>query len=356
MAPVVQALRATPGLDVIVCSTGQHADLVNPVLRLFDIQPDHHLAVMQPGQSLEDLLARLVSHLGALMAQVQPARVLVQGDTLTTLGGALAAHFHRIPVGHIEAGLRSGDLLHPWPEEMCRKAVTAIADVHFAPTPRAADALRAENVPDSEIHITGNTGIDALVQARAYVQRQPDCAAASQKLLQRHPHKKIILVTAHRRENWGEGLRGIAQAVARLADRPDAAVICALHPNPQIRAAFDPLARECPQITLAPPLGYAEFVHLLDQSSVVLTDSGGVQEEAPAFGKPVLVLRKTTERPEGLAAGTAHLVGTDPDLIVDHAQALLDDPVAYARMAQAHNPYGDGQAATRIARLLADAA
>ncbi len=350
MFPVIKALQALPGVDVCVCVTGQHRGLVDQVLELAGVKPDHDLDLMRHGQSLDALLARLVKGLGRVMAQEKPSRVLVQGDTLTTLAGALAAHFHQIPVAHVEAGLRSGDTAHPWPEEMCRKAVTAIADLHFAPTKAAAEALRAENVPDARIEITGNSVIDALLWTRAHLAAQPDRAGLLHGVLARYPARRIIAVTAHRRENWGGGIDRIAAALAALADRPDVALLCPLHPNPAVRSALEVALAGRANIALLPPLTYPDFVALLDHCTLVLTDSGGVQEEAPALGKPVLVLRETTERPEGVAAGTARLVGTDPAQIVSAACELLDSPATYAAMSQAHNPYGDGRAAERIAQ------
>lgn len=355
MFPVVHALRAMPKMDVRVCVTAQHRALLDQVLDLAGIVPDIDLDVMVPGQTLEALLALLVTRLGQAMAQEQPSRVLVHGDTLTTLAGALAAHFHKIPVAHVEAGLRSGHPLHPWPEEMCRKAVTAIADLHFAPTPAAVAALRAENVPEDRILMTGNSVIDALLWTRATLVAQPERATSMPDVLARFPNRQIIAVTAHRRENWGAGMERIAAALSQLAARPDVALVCPLHPNPQLRTILEAALMGRPNVALLPPLEYPDFVALLDACRLVLTDSGGIQEEAPALGKPVLVLRETTERPEGIAAGTAQLVGTDPDKILTAVHALLDTPALYAAMAQAHNPYGDGRAANRIAKGVHDA-
>ena len=265
----------------------------------------------------------------------------------------LSAYFRKIPVGHVEAGLRSGNIYSPWPEEVNRKVTGAVADLHFAPTEGAAAALRAENVPESNVHITGNTVIDALLSTRQRIAERPALAAGLDDLAARLAGKRIIAVTSHRRENFGEGMRNIADAIADLADRPDVAVIFPVHPNPQVRPLMEQRLGNHPSVALIDPLDYPHFVRLMDMSELILTDSGGIQEEAPSLGKPVLVMRDTTERPEGVEAGTAILVATDRARIVGEAARLLDDAVAYQAMAQAHNPYGDGQAAARIAALVA---
>ncbi len=279
----------------------------------------------------------------------------VHGDTLTTMMATLAAYFRQIPVGHVEAGLRSGNIYAPWPEEVNRKVTGAIADLHFAPTRAAADALLRENVAPESIHITGNTVIDALLATRERISAEPALAAGLDPLAQRFAGKRIIAVTSHRRENLGDGMAAIARAVRRIADRPDTAVIFPVHPNPQVRGVMDAALGDHPDVALIDPLDYPHFVRLLSMADLVLTDSGGVQEEAPALGKPVLVMRETTERPEGVEAGTARLVGTDEDGIVSGIFTLLDDKAARTAMARAHNPYGDGTAAARIARIVADA-
>ena len=352
MFPVVHALRGLPDVDVRLCVSGQHPDLVGPVLDWAGLKPDVRLRVVRQGQTLDGLFARLVTKLGRVFGQERPQRVLVHGDTLTTLAALLAAYLWKIPVAHVEAGLRSGDLRQPWPEEGVRRAVAAIADLHFAPTPRAADALLSENRLSSEIYVTGNTGIDALLMTRAKLGQRigptPLDAVAA-----RFSGKRIIAVTAHRRENWGAGMARIAQAAHQLAARGDVAMIFPVHPNPKVRDVMQAALGDQPQIALIAPLDYPDFVRLLDLSTLILTDSGGIQEEAPALGKPVLVLRDTTERPEGVAAGTARLVGTDPARIVAETARLLDDAAAYDTMACAHNPYGDGRAAQRIAEVLA---
>lgn len=353
MFPVVKALRETGRLAVRVVVTAQHRAMLDQALALAGIVPDIDLDLMQPGQSLDDLAARIITRFGAVLDAEQPARVLVHGDTLTTMMATLACYFRRIPVGHVEAGLRSGDIYAPWPEEGNRKVTGAIADLHFAPTATAAAALHAENVPPASVHVTGNTVIDALLAARAHIAADPALAPALATLRERFRGKRIIAVTAHRRENFGEGMQQIAAALQHLAARDDVAIIYPLHPNPQVADVMRPLLADHPAIALVEPLDYLNCVAMLEACTLVLTDSGGIQEEAPSLGKPVLVMRETTERPEGIAAGTAVLVGADCLRIVTAATRLLDDPAAYAAMARAHNPYGDGAASRRIAAIIA---
>ncbi len=355
MAPLVAALGQHHGLDTRVVVTAQHRDMLDQVLGIFDIVPDADLNLMQPGQSLDALAARIIAEFGALLDDMQPARILVHGDTLTTMMATLAAYFRKIPVGHVEAGLRSGDIYAPWPEEGNRKVTGTIADLHFAPTETARAALLAENVPDRSIHVTGNTVIDALLAMRDRIDYQPALAQGLNPLAARFAGRRIIAVTSHRRENFGHGMQDIATAIARIAAREDIAVIFPVHPNPQVRAVMDATLADIANVALIEPLDYPHFVRLITMADIMLTDSGGVQEEAPSLGKPVLVMRDTTERPEGIAAGTARLVGTSPDRIVAEVFTLIDDKAAYSAMARAHNPFGDGQAATRIARIVADA-
>jgi UDP-N-acetylglucosamine 2-epimerase (non-hydrolysing) len=355
MFPLVHALRATPGIETRVAVTAQHREMLDQVLAIAGIAPDIDLDLMTAGQSLDALSARIVTGFGAALDAERPARILVHGDTLTTMMATLAAYFRKIPVGHVEAGLRSGDIYSPWPEEVNRKVTGAVADLHFAPTAAAAAALRAENVPASAIHVTGNTVIDALLATRARIEADPALAAGLDPLARRFAGQRIVAVTSHRRENFGEGMASIARAIARIADRPDTAVIFPVHPNPQVRPVMEAMLGGHPNVALIDPLDYPHFVRLMAMSTLVLTDSGGVQEEAPSLGKPVLVMRDTTERPEGIAAGTARLVGAQEDSIVSGIFTLLDDSAAYTAMARAHNPYGDGQTATRIARIIADA-
>lgn len=352
--PVVHALQRQAGVRLSICVTGQHGQLVADILAMAGITPDWDLAALQPGQSLDALLARLVPALGQVMDQDPPNWVVVHGDTVSALAGALAAHFRGIRIAHVEAGLRSGDLWAPTPEEAIRKMLAALAECHFAPTQTAAAALRAENVGPGAIYVTGNTGIDALLSTRASGQAKPQSFAAVEALLQPFAGRRLIAVTVHRRENQGRALGSIAQALAHLAARPDVALIYPLHPNPDIRRVMHAHLGQCPNVALIEPLDYPSFVALLDRVDLVLTDSGGIQEEAPALGKPVLVVRDRTERPEGLAAGTALLVGTQTQQIVAAVTRLLEDAPAYAQMARAHNPYGTGQAADHIARILAN--
>jgi len=355
MVPIVHALRATPGLETLVCVTAQHRGLLDQVLAIGGVVPDIDLDLMAPDQSLDALTARLLTELGHVYDRIRPTRVVVQGDTATAMVGALAAYYRQIPVAHVEAGLRSGDIHHPWPEEVNRRIVATIADLHFAPTDTAAAALIAERIDPHTVHMTGNSVIDALHATRARIAAEPALAAGLDALAARFAGKRIIAVTTHRRENFGDGMAAIARAVARIADRPDVAIIFPVHPNPAVRRAMDPILGQRSNVAMIDPLDYPHFVRLLELADLVLTDSGGVQEEAPALGKPVLVLRETTERPEGVTAGTARLVGTDEDRIVAETVALLDDATAYAAMAHAHNPFGDGRTAPRIARIIADA-
>lgn len=355
MFPLVDALAHQPGLETRVCVTAQHRGLLDQVLDIAGITPDIDLDLMQDNQTLDALATRILMQFGAALDTLKPDRILVHGDTLTTMMATISAYFRKIPVGHVEAGLRSGNIYSPWPEEVNRKVTGTIADLHFAPTEAAAAALRAENVPDSAIHVTGNTVIDALLATRARIEAEPALAAGLDDLAGRFAGKRIIAVTSHRRENFGDGMANIARAIGRIADRPDTAVIFPVHPNPAVRPVMEQMLAGRDNVALIDPLDYPHFVRLMDMSTIVLTDSGGVQEEAPSLGKPVLVMRDTTERPEGVAAGTARLVGTDADTIVSGIFTLLDDSKAYSAMTRAHNPYGDGLAAQRIARTIADA-
>ena len=355
MFPVVHALYEEEGVDVRVCVTAQHREMLDQVLEIARIVPDIDLDVMRANQSLDGLLARLVVGLGETYDVEKPDRVLVHGDTLTTMAATIAAYFRKIPVGHVEAGLRSGNIYHPWPEEVNRKVAGAVADLHFAPTETAAAALRAENVPADRIHVTGNTVIDALLATKARIEEDSSLAIGLDPLVARFAGKRIVAVTSHRRENFGNGMKAIANAIAAFAARPDVAVIFPVHPNPHVRSCMEPILGGLSNVALIDPLDYPHFVRLLATSDLVLTDSGGVQEEAPALGKPVLVMRETTERPEGIEAGTARLVGTDKARIVSEIFRLLDDKDAYSAMARAHNPFGDGTAAKQIAEIVARA-
>jgi UDP-N-acetylglucosamine 2-epimerase (non-hydrolysing) len=351
--PLVHALEADARFDSRVCVSAQHRSMLDQVLAVAGIVPDHDLDLMQPDQSLDALTAALLTGLGRVMDAEQPDWVVVQGDTATAMTGAIAAYYRKIPVAHVEAGLRSGNIHHPWPEEINRRIIGTIAALHCAPTDTAAEALRRENVDPRTVHVTGNTVIDALHWITAQIAQRPQLAAGLADIERRFAGKRIIGVTSHRRENFGEGMEAIAEAIRSLAARPDVAMIFPVHLNPNVRRVMNERLAGLDNVALIEPLDYPHFARLLDIATLMLTDSGGVQEEAPALGKPVLVMRETTERPEGIAAGTARLVGTDSTRIVAEAARLLDDEAAYAAMARAHNPFGDGKSAARIAELLA---
>jgi UDP-N-acetylglucosamine 2-epimerase (non-hydrolysing) len=351
--PVIHALRALENVDVRVIVTAQHRGLLDQVLEIAGIKPDIDLDAMMPNQTLDGLTAKLIVELGKAFDVEKPDRVLVHGDTLTTMVASLAAYYRQIPVAHVEAGLRSGDIYHPWPEEVNRRVVACIADMNFAPTDAAAAALMSENRDAKGIHVTGNTVIDALLATRERIGAMPSLAQGLDDLAARFAGKRIVAVTSHRRENFGGGMEAIARSIADIASRPDVAVIFPVHPNPNVRPVMEAVLGGLPNVAMIEPLDYPHFVRLLDMCHLVLTDSGGVQEEAPSLGKPVLVMRETTERPEGVAAGTAKLVGTDQSRIVQEVLTLLDDEAGYAAMARAHNPFGDGQAAKRIAAVIA---
>ncbi|NCU11449.1 MAG: UDP-N-acetylglucosamine 2-epimerase (non-hydrolyzing) [Sphingomonadaceae bacterium] len=350
--PVVAALRDDPRFTPVVCVSAQHRQMLDQVLEIAGLTPDHDLDLMKPDQTLDSLTAALLTGLGRVMDEVQPARVVVQGDTATAMAGALAAYYRQIPVGHVEAGLRSGNIYHPWPEEVNRKIIGTIADLHFAPTAVSAAALTAEQVDPARVHVTGNTVIDALHWVGQRIAADPSLASGLDELKARFAQRRIIGVTSHRRENFGGGMEAIAEAIRQIAARPDVAVIFPVHLNPNVRKVMNAALDGLDNVALIEPLDYPHFAHLLSIAEILLTDSGGVQEEAPALGKPVLVMRETTERPEGIAAGTAKLVGTETSVIVTELFNLLDDKAAYEAMARAHNPFGDGNSARRIVELL----
>lgn len=351
--PVIHDLATRPGVAVRVCVSAQHREMLDQVLAISGIIPDIDLDLMQAGQSLDSLTARLLLEFGRVFDEEQPDRVVVQGDTATAMVGALAAYYRKIPVSHVEAGLRSGDIHHPWPEEVNRRIISTIADQHFAPTARAAEALRRENVAPGTIHVTGNSGIDALLWTRARIAAEPALASGLDGLAARFAGKRIIAVTSHRRENFGEGMAAVARALRRIAERDDVALIFPVHPNPSVRGVMEEMLGDMPSVALIEPLDYPHFVRLLEMAHIILTDSGGVQEEAPALGKPVLVMRETTERPEGVEAGTARLVGADEDRIVGAVLELLGNESAYSAMTRAHNPFGDGHSAAIIGAIIA---
>jgi UDP-N-acetylglucosamine 2-epimerase (non-hydrolysing) len=356
LAPVVRELSARPNFHCKVCVTGQHRELLAQVLDLFGLRPDWNLEIMRPDQDLAYLTGAALSGVAGILASWRPDRVIVQGDTTTTFAGALAAFYHRIPVAHVEAGLRTSNIYSPWPEEINRRLVSQVADLHFAPTPRARDNLLREGIDGDRIIVTGNTGIDALLWVSALLDGQAELRARVEGIFGGYfaEHKRIILMTGHRRESFDGGLARICQAMARIALRKDVAIVFPVHPNPNVRRATEPLHRH-DNVLLAEPVDYLELVFLLKRCYFVVTDSGGIQEEAPSFGKPVLVTRDTTERPEAMEHGLAKLVGTDDRRLFDEMQTLLDDPRAYRRMSRVENPYGDGFASRRIAaRLVAD--
>lgn len=353
MAPVVHALERAPGIESIVCSTGQHHEMLDQVLTAFDLRADHDLKIMRPAQTLTNVMTDVLQGLEKVFADVKPDWVLVHGDTTTAMSAALAAFYQQIPVGHVEAGLRTGDIYSPWPEELNRSVVGRIAQAHFAPTPAAQANLVAENVPESRIEVTGNTVIDALLWVRDHRLSADDAAQHySEMFPYLDPAKKLILVTGHRRENLDGGLVDVCKALRQLAERGDVQVVYPVHLNPAVQEAARSTLEGVDDVFLEAPLEYLPFVWLMSKSFLIITDSGGIQEEAPSLGVPVLVTREVTERPEAVDAGVVALVGTETDTIVNAAQELLDDATAHAAMSAASSPYGDGQAAERISTYL----
>ena len=349
MAPVILELGRNPGVESLVCVTAQHRQMLDQIIDSFGITPDVDLNLMQPNQTLAKLTAAIFTHLDPVLTNLKPDWVLIQGDTTTVMATALLSYYQRIRVGHVEAGLRTGNKWQPFPEEINRRVVSAVADIHFAPTELARQNLLKEGVPPKKVFVTGNPVIDALqaVAAQPYDLESGPLAGLPWD-------RRIVLVTAHRRENFGAPLENICAALIELAQtyRDNLCIVYPVHHNPNVQGTVHRLLSGIPNIVLLPPLDYLPLVQLLKRSSLVLTDSGGIQEEAPSLGKPVLVLREVTERPEGLQAGTAKLVGTDSTSIVRETCRLLDDPQAYAAMAQVANPYGDGQAARRIVQAI----
>ena len=353
MCPLVNELKTRKGIETVVCVTGQHRQMLDQVLELFAIQPDFDLDLMKADQTLGDITGNVLHGMEGIFAQWQPDMVLVHGDTTTTLAAALSSYYAKVPVGHVEAGLRTGDKYSPWPEEMNRHLAGALADVHFSPTEKARENLLHEGIAPESIHVTGNTVIDALLTVEERIRSDADLRGR----LERHfpfldPQKYLVLVTGHRRENFGSGFENICQAIATLARRDDVQVVYPVHLNPHVQEPVRRILSDLSNVFLLKPQDYLSFVYLMHRCTLVLTDSGGIQEEAPSLGKPVLVMRDTTERPEALEAGTALLVGTDRARIVREVSRLLDAPEAYRTMAEAHNPYGDGTAARRIATFL----
>ena len=351
LCPVLLHMRQRAGeFSVKACVTAQHRGMLDQVLAAFQVAPDYDLDVMQPGQTLAQSTARILSQLEPILAAERPGMVLVQGDTTTTLSGALAAFYQHIPVGHVEAGLRTGDLGQPFPEEMNRVVTTRLATLHFAPTPLAAGRRAAEGGAGERIFVTGNSGIDAVL----YVRDALDGGSlAAPPWTQLDATKKLIVVTAHRRESFGEGFEHICAALIRLARRGDVQIAYPVHRNPNVLEPVHRLLGGQPNILLLDPLDYVPFVDLMRRAWLILTDSGGIQEEGPSLGKPILVMRQKTERPEAVDAGTVKLVGTDEESIVSQACLLLDSAEERRRMSRVHNPYGDGQASRRIADAIA---
>lgn len=352
MAPLMRTLEQAAGIDSVVCITGQHRTMLEQVMSLFDIRADHDLDVMVPNQSLNSLCSRIFAKLDPILESEQPDRVLVHGDTSTAMVAATAAFHRRIPVGHVEAGLRTGDLTQPWPEEMNRRVIDVMSDFLFAPTISSRDNLLRENLA-GRIVVTGNTVIDALQLTAQRLEKDANLRAKlDAKFPFVSPQRRVLLVTGHRRENFGDGFAHICEALAELAERPDIDIVYPVHLNPNVRGPVLQLLSNLPRVHLIEPLDYLEFVRLMQLSYVVLTDSGGVQEEAPSLGKPVLVMRDVTERPEAVAAGTVQLIGTSRKRIVDAVNLLFDDAKRYSQFSNVVNPYGDGHASSRIVRAL----
>jgi UDP-N-acetylglucosamine 2-epimerase (non-hydrolysing) len=353
MAPVVMALKRDFGGDVRVCVTAQHRQMLDQVLNLFGIVPDYDLNLMKPGQDLTDITSNVLLAMRQVLDEFAPDVVLVHGDTTTTFAASLAAYYKKIPVAHVEAGLRTGNIYSPWPEEMNRKLTGSIAAFHFAPTETSRSNLLRESIAAESIHVTGNSVIDALLDVVKKIESDKTLRAdLEERFTFLNPKKRLILITGHRRENFGKGFENICQALGRLAERSDVELVYPVHLNPNVQEPVKRMLKNRSNVHLIEPLDYLPFVYLMNRAHLIVTDSGGIQEEAPSLGKPVLVIRDTTERPEAVAAGTVQLVGTDPDKICRQAGMLLDDSTAYQQMAFAHNPYGDGAASSRIVKIL----
>ncbi|BBG65168.1 UDP-N-acetylglucosamine 2-epimerase [Hydrogenimonas sp.] len=363
MVPLVKALqRENKSFISCICVTAQHREMLDQVLEIFEITPDYDLDVMKPGQDLYDITANVLTGMKKVLAEFEPDMVLVHGDTTTTLAASLAAFYRKIPVGHVEAGLRTEDIYSPWPEEANRQLTSRLTTLHFAPTKKSRENLLKENIPQEKITVTGNTVIDALFLVLEKIGSNPEKEAEILNILNRHlpffpsPESKIpkfILVTGHRRENFGQGFIDICNALKEIAKAdPEVEIVYPVHLNPNVQKPVKEILGDTGNIHLIPPLEYEPFVYLMSRAHIIVTDSGGIQEEAPSLGKPVLVMRKTTERPEAVDAGTVKLVGTDEELIVKSVQELLNDPESYEAMSKAHNPYGDGKACDRITETL----
>ena len=354
MAPLVHALASDDRFDAKVCVTAQHREMLDQVLELFEIQPDYDLNIMRAGQTLNDVTMAILAGMKPVLEDFRPDVVLVHGDTATTFAASLAAYYQQIKVGHVEAGLRTGNIYSPWPEEANRKLTSAITNYHFAPTAGSRDNLLNEGISESEITVTGNTVIDALFWVREKLNKDSSLSSElSSRFDYLDQNKKLILVTGHRRESFGGGFERICEALRQIAtNNPDAQVLYPVHLNPNVQEPVNRLLKGLDNVFLIAPQQYLPFCYLMDRATVILTDSGGIQEEAPSLGKPVLVMRETTERPEAVDAGTVRLVGTDVDLIVSQVNLLLINPDEYQKMSKAHNPYGDGLACGRILEFL----
>ena len=352
MAMLARALASAPGVDHKLCVSAQHREMLDSVLGLMGLEPDFDLGVMTPRQELTTVTTGVLDGMRGVLNDVRPDRVLVQGDTTTALAASLAAFYAKVPVGHVEAGLRTGDATSPWPEEMNRRLTDAISDRHYAPTEQARRNLLAEGADGSGITVTGNTAIDTLLDTVERLRDGPLAAGARSALPELDAGRRLILATAHRRESLGAGIEQICRALSRLGARDDVEIVYPVHPNPRVREPVRRYLDARSHVHLVEPLDYPAFVSLMAEAHFILTDSGGIQEEASALGKPVLVMREVTERPEGISAGTARLVGADVDRITGEAARLLGDEEAYAAMARATNPYGDGHASERILRDL----
>lgn len=355
LAPLIRRLEDCPQIVSRVCVTAQHRQMLDQVLEVFAIRPDHDLDLMREGQDPGYMTAAVLSGVQEVLRQEKPDRVLVQGDTTTTFAAALAAFYEGVPVGHVEAGLRTGNIRAPWPEEMNRRLTTQLADLHFAPSDGARQNLLHDNVAEERILVTGNTVIDALHHALATIDGDPALKATLEdRFAFIEPGRRIVLTTGHRRENLDGGLARMFQALARLSARDDIAIVFPMHLNPRVRSSAEAVLHDLPHVHLIEPLEYLPFVYLMNRSTLIISDSGGLQEEAPSLGKPVLVTRETTERPEAVAAGTVEVVGTDSELLYERAMRLLDDGELYRRMSETANPYGDGTASEKILRRLLD--
>ncbi len=353
MASVVRALSQSPDVEVKVCVTAQHRQMLDQVLSLFSLTPDFDLNLMTPGQDLSDITSKVLIGMRGVLREWRPDYVFVHGDTTTTFATSLAAYYERIPVGHVEAGLRTGNIYSPWPEEVNRCLTGVIASLHFAPTDHARQNLLAEGVPAANICVTGNTVVDALLDVVARLETDAGLRREMESQFTfLDSKKKLILVTGHRRENFGSGFENICHALNEVSRMPDVEVLYPVHLNPNVQEPVQRILKGNPNVHLIDPVSYLPFVYLMNRATILLTDSGGIQEEAPSLGKPVLVMRDTTERPEAVAAGTVRLVGTAVDSIVGGIRTLLTDPAEYQRMSSATNPYGDGTAANRILNFL----